>query len=124
MTRQLRVLLVDDSASVRRRLALLLEEMGEVQVVEAADVASALEEARRLGPDVVVLDIRLRGGETGLAVLDVLERLEEPPLVIVLTNHPAEHYRRWCRQHGADYFFDKSTEFEKVPQVLDALRTG
>ena len=40
------------------------------------------------------------------------------PLVIMLTNHPTDYHRRWCREHGADFFFDKTSEFEKVLDVL------
>jgi len=117
-----KVLLVDDSAAVRSRLAALLAELREVEVVgEAADSTTAVEAARLLKPHVVILDIRMAGG-SGLDVLPQLKQGGGAPVVIMLTNHPNEGYRRWCLEHGADFFFDKSTEFEKVLKVLPDLR--
>jgi CheY-like chemotaxis protein len=88
-----------------------------VDVDEAEDVAGGLALARRHHPDAVIVDIRLREG-SGLEVLQVLKTDPSPPLVIMLTNHPSELHRRWCRAHGADFFFDKAREFEKVLDVL------
>jgi CheY-like chemotaxis protein len=112
-----RVLVIDDSAVIRSRLVRLLQDLGGVDVDEAEDADGGLEAARRIQPDAVILDIRLRQG-SGLQVLQALKTDPEPPLVIMLTNHPSEHHRQWCRAHGADFFFDKSREFEKVLDVL------
>jgi DNA-binding NarL/FixJ family response regulator len=42
------------------------------------------------------------------------------PTVVVLTNHAGEAYARRCRALGADYFFDKSKQFENA---LDVIRS-
>jgi len=42
-------------------------------------------------------------------------------VVIVFTNYPYPQYRRKCIDAGADFFFDKSTEFDKVTEVLKQL---
>jgi len=53
-------------------------------------------------------------------VLETIKR-EQPALkVIMLTNFAQEQYRQRCLQLGADHFFDKTTEFEKVLKVLRA----
>lgn len=111
------VLLVDDSAAVRTRLARLLSEQAGIAVEEASDVRSALESLGHARPDAIVLDIRL-GDESGLQILQAVKSAPAPPLVIMLTNHPTEHHRRWCRDHGADYFFDKATDMDQVLAVL------
>ena len=113
----LRVLLIDDSTVVRSRLVRLLEDVSGVEVEEAPDAPEGVASARRRPPDAVILDIRLRTG-SGLEVLQELKRGPSPPLVIMLTNHPTDHHRRWCEQHGADFFFDKTREFERVIEVL------
>jgi CheY-like chemotaxis protein len=113
----MRVLLIDDSTVVRSRLVRLLEDIDGVHVEEAEDAPDGLACARRERPDAVILDIRLRTGN-GLEVLEELKRGPSPPLVIMLTNHPSEYHRRWCEEHGADFFFDKTSEFEKVLEVL------
>lgn len=113
--------MIDDSAAVRSRIVRLLEEMGDMVVDEVDDAPEAVDAVRRQRPDAVILDIRLRSG-SGLDVLEEIKREPSPPLVIMLTNHASDHHRRWCEQHGADFFFDKTREFEKVLDVLSARR--
>jgi two-component system, NarL family, invasion response regulator UvrY len=115
------VLVVDDSAPIRSRLAGLLAELGGIAVEEAFDARSALECLRRARPDAVVLDIRL-GADSGLQILQAIKRAPAPPMVIMLTNHPTEFHRRWCEEQGADFFFDKSCDMERVLDVLAERR--
>ena len=56
------------------------------------------------------------------SVLETIKKEDQAPMVIMLTNFSNEPYRRRCFQLGADYFFDKSNEFEKVIQVLRGRR--
>jgi CheY-like chemotaxis protein len=112
------VFLVDDSPLVRERLAALLSELPNVEVVGQADLAfEAIDSIRKLRPAAVVLDISMPGG-SGLQVLEAIKRDRVGPMVIVLTNFANDHYRQKCLELGADYFFDKSTEFERVTEVL------
>jgi DNA-binding NarL/FixJ family response regulator len=46
------------------------------------------------------------------------------PVVIVLTAFPYPQYRKKCLQAGAKYFFDKSTEFEQVAEVIEQLASA
>jgi DNA-binding NarL/FixJ family response regulator len=117
----MRVLVIDDSAAVRSRISELLRE-GRVfeRVDEASDAAFGISLARRQRPDVVILDLQL-AGSSGLDVLLVLKRIDDPPVVIVLTNHATAAHRRECMARGADYFFDKSREFERAVLVVKAL---
>jgi DNA-binding NarL/FixJ family response regulator len=99
-----------------------LREIERVELVGgAADGNSALWLARTLGPDVVLLDLNLPG-PSGIEVLWRLKMLAPAPCVIVLTNHATDDYRRACLDRGADYFFDKSKEFEKMLDQLRRLR--
>ena len=113
-----KVFIVDDSAVVRERLAQLISELPGVAVIGHADIAfEAIQEIRRLRPACVVLDISMPGG-SGIHVLETLKR-ENPALtVIMLTNFAHGPYRHKCLQLGADHFFDKTTEFEKVLAIL------
>ncbi len=112
------VFIVDDSAVVRDRLAQMISELPGVTVVGHADIAfEAIQEIRRLRPACVVLDISMPGG-SGMYVLETVKR-ENPELtVIMLTNFAHDQYRQKCLQLGADHFFDKTTEFEKVLDIL------
>ena len=82
-----RVLIVDDHAPFRALARLLLVADGFEVVGEAGDGAEALRAARRLEPDVVVLDHRMPPGPSGLAVALRLRR-ERPDLrVVVYSNY-------------------------------------
>ena len=115
------VFIVDDSPVVRERLARMIAELPGVDIVGQAEIAfEALNAIRKLKPGVVVLDISMPGS-SGIYVLETLKREEPCPLVIMLTNFSHDQYRRKCLQLGADYFFDKTSEFEKVIEVLRDL---
>ena len=51
-------------------------------------------------------------------VLETIKKDQPNPLVIMLTNFASDQYRQKCLRLGADYFFDKSTEFERITEVL------
>jgi DNA-binding NarL/FixJ family response regulator len=117
-----KVFVADDSPIVRERLISMLTELPNVEIVGETGVAmEAIDSIRKLKPNAVVLDISMPGGG-GMSVLETIKKDDEAPLVIMLTNFSNEPYRRRCLQLGADYFFDKSSEFEKVIQVLRKAR--
>jgi DNA-binding NtrC family response regulator len=119
--RNVRVLLVEDSLPIRQRIRSLIEESGHCTVVgEAGSVAYALALFRTLEPDAVVLDLHLAEGE-GYTVLKEIKLAHPDCEVIVLTNFAMPEHRERCRKLGADHFFEKSHDFERVPLVLAAL---
>ncbi len=70
----IRVLVVDDSATIRGRLSDLLTQLETVEVVgQASDALEALELARQLHPNVITLDLHMPGGSG----LDLIPRLKE-----------------------------------------------
>jgi DNA-binding NarL/FixJ family response regulator len=115
------VFIVEDSESIRERLARMLGDMEGVRVVgEAETPGEALEGILRTRPDSVLLDLHLLGG-SGLDVLRRAHPQTPGTVFIVLTNHPDAQYRRACMAAGADYFFDKSSEIAKVREVIAGL---
>jgi DNA-binding NarL/FixJ family response regulator len=117
--RKVKLLIVDDSALVRMLLIDRLSEVGGIHIVgEASDAPEALDMIRRLKPEAVVLDFKMRNGN-GLSVLRAMRDENLRALVMVLTNYPYSQYRDACIGAGAQYFFDKSTEFDKVTEVLE-----
>jgi two-component system response regulator DevR len=113
-----KVFVVEDSAPIRHRLIELLGDIDGAELVgEAASSDAAIEGILRVRPDCVVLDYRLLNG-TGVDVLRALHPVLPGTLFIVLTNHPNSQYRRLCMQAGASWFFDKSTEFTRVKEVI------
>lgn len=118
---KLRTLIVDDSAIIRNRLTTLLSDLPNVEIVgQAANTPQAMQSIRALTPDVVILDIRLPGG-SGLEALRDIKRELPATVVIILTNYPYPQYRTKCLADGADFFFDKSTEFQKIAGAIDSL---
>lgn len=119
----LKVFIADDSALVRERVAEMISEIEGVEVVgQAGDAREALEGIQRLRPDAVILDIRMPGNN-GIQVLEAIKKSPAAPMVIMLTAFPYPQYRQKCLEAGADYFFDKATEFEQVAEVLKKYRT-
>ena len=117
----MKVFIVDDSAVVRERLLGLLSEAADVQVIgEAEGCQEASSDIRKLKPDAVILDIRMPDG-SGIDVLKVIKKMKTPPMVIMFTNYPYPQYRKKCIEAGADFFFDKSTEFQKVTELLKQM---
>jgi len=120
----IRVFIVDDSSLMRERLTTMLSELPEVEVVgQAQDALEAVSLIRKLKPDAVILDIRMPRGN-GIDVLEKIKRFQSAPLVIVFTNYPYPQYRKRCMKAGADFFFEKATEFEKLMEVIKGLTQG
>jgi DNA-binding NarL/FixJ family response regulator len=118
----LKVLIADDSNLVRERLAALVSEVEDAELVsQVGNAREAIEAIQRLKPDVAILDIRMPG-DSGLQVLEVVKTDKAAPVVIVLTAFPYPQYRRKCLEAGAEYFFDKSSEFDRVAKVLEELQ--
>ncbi|UCD24339.1 MAG: response regulator transcription factor [Gemmatimonadota bacterium] len=112
---------IDDSAVIRRRLLSMLTQVDGVELVgEATDAIEGLDLIRAKRPDVVILDVRMEN-RSGIGLLEDLKYDSNMPIVIVLTNYPYVAYRQRCLQLGARYFFDKTTEFVRVAEVIQEL---
>ncbi|MCI0696427.1 response regulator transcription factor [candidate division KSB1 bacterium] len=84
---------------------------------QAQNASEAITAFQQLKPEVAILDIQMPD-ECGIAVLAYIKKESPQTTVIMLTNYPLPPFRKRCLEAGADYFFDKSTEFEKVIEVL------
>jgi two-component system OmpR family response regulator len=116
-----RILLIEDSAVLTRRLVDLLSEPGRVEV--AAQATTQSEAVRRLQEsvyDVLVVDIELAEGN-GVAVIRHARQLYPPdaqPLIVVLTNYASDFVRDHCFAAGADYFLDKMRDIALLKAVV------
>ena len=121
---KINVFIADDSLIVREHLVTMLEELAGIEIVgQAENVAEAISAIRILKPDAVILDIRMPGG-SGIDVLQNIKQDDSAVLVIVLTNYPYPVYRQKCLQAGADFFLDKSTEFDQIPELFERFKRG
>jgi YesN/AraC family two-component response regulator len=115
------ILIADDFAPIRKSLRRMLEFRSNVtHIVEAADGTEAHDLLARMKPDVLILDIQMPG-KTGLEILQDTTLDLSTTTVIVLTNHSDGGHQKQSRRYGADYFFDKTTECEKIIAVLEEL---
>jgi DNA-binding NarL/FixJ family response regulator len=116
------VFIADDSSIVREHLVTMLEELAGIEIVgQAENVAEAINAISKLQPDAVILDILMPGGN-GIEVLENIKQAGAGPLVIILTNYPYLVYRQKCMQAGADFFLDKSSEFDQIPELFEQFK--
>jgi len=123
---KLRVIIVEDSAIIRARLAETLGEIPNVEIVGQVETeADALALLKQSRWDAAVLDLQLKQG-TGLGVLKSLAHGARPAntKIIVFTNYAFPQYRDRSLSLGADYFFDKAREFHRVREVLNQLASN
>ncbi len=117
------VLLVDDHPVVIEGLRKLLSTTTDIDVTgEARDAATALEQAKMLRPDVILLDLRMPGA-TGIQAARRLREQQFPGAVIVLTSYGDQAYVRQALEAGADGYLLKSTPSDQLIQsIRDAAR--
>jgi DNA-binding NarL/FixJ family response regulator len=119
-----RVVIVDDEALVRAGIRLILESGEDLEVVgEAEDGADAVDAVRRHRPDVVLMDIRMPR-QDGLTTTTELQRLAEPPKVIVLTTFDLDDYVFRALQAGASGFLLKDTPPRELVHAVRVVAAG
>ncbi|KAE8759181.1 response regulator [Paraburkholderia madseniana] len=117
----LRVFLVEDTIPIRQRMAARFGAIEGVEIVgEAEESGAALTGIDTTRADVVVLDLRLTGG-TGMELLHDLEHSTSRVITIVLTNHSSAGFRQACLAAGAQYFFDKTGEFDLACNTIKRI---
>lgn len=111
-------MLVEDSLPLRQQLSMLISEAKAGLVVgEVGSVAGALFLLHSTLVDAVVLDLHLWDGD-GCTVLSEVKRRQPACVVIVLSSMATPEKREHCLRLGADYFFDKTLDLQRVPEVL------
>ena len=122
----IRVLLADDQALVRAGFRALLDAQDDIEVVgEAGDGDEAVQLARRYGPDVVLMDIRMPGTD-GLAATRAIvgdERMAGVRIVI-LTTFELDEYVFEAIRSGASGFLVKDTEPVELLRAVRAVAAG
>ena len=101
------VLIVDDHAGFRSRARRMLEADGYEIVGEAVDGAAGVEAARRLAPDVVLLDLQL-SDTSGFAVAEQITGDPPAPAVVITSTRDDSDFDTLARRSGARGFIGKS----------------
>ncbi|MYY08586.1 response regulator [Streptomyces sp. SID4919] len=120
------VLLADDQAMIRHGLRLILEDQPDITVVgEAADGVEAIAMARRLRPDVCLVDIRMPGLD-GIAVTRALAgpSVTDPMRVVVVTTFDLDEYVYGALRGGAAGFVLKDAGPVLLVEAVRAAHNG
>ena len=117
---RLRILLADDHVTVRQGLKMLIDSQDDMTVVsEASDGAAAVEQARTIRPDVVVMDISMPG-MNGLVATRTLKQLQPDSVIVILTRHGDDAYLQELLRAGADGYVLKQSAASELLQAIRA----
>jgi two-component system, chemotaxis family, chemotaxis protein CheY len=117
-----KVLIVDDSALTRRSLRQILETAG-CEVVEAEDGLIALERYFIDKPDVVMLDLVMRG-MYGMDVLQKLRELDASAKIVIVSADIQSSSQELAAEAGARAFINKPFDKAEILTALDAVLRG
>lgn len=117
----MKVLLANDSALILERLKELLSVHGQVEI--AGSLKNGVETLAAIkvqNPGLAIIDMNMPG-LNGLEILNEVRKVNKTTKIIILTFYSSEYYRNIAMQSGADYFFNKADDFEKISLVVERL---
>ena len=121
---RIRLLLVDDHPVVRRGISLCLAQAEQMTVVgEAANGLEALQKARELLPEIILMDIEMPH-MSGLAVAETLHRELPQIKVLILSMHTHREYVRRILESGARGYVLKKAPLEELIRAIEAVHNG
>lgn len=124
MSDRIRVLLVDDQELVRYGFRLVLEAQDDIVVVgEASDGAEAIRMVDLLGPDVVLIDVRMPG-VGGIEATRTLHATHPDTRVLVLTTYDRDEFAFGALQAGAAGFLLKNTRPDELVAAVRTVNSG
>ena len=119
----MRVLLADDSQLILDRMRELFEHYKQIEIVGTTlngdDTLIAL---KNLKPDLAIIDLNLPG-LSGLDILNEIRNENRPFKIIILTFYSTDYYRKKAMALGADYFFSKVDDIDKLLDVVNEMIT-
>jgi DNA-binding NarL/FixJ family response regulator len=123
-TKRLRILLADDHVTVRRGLKLLIDAERDMEVIgEAGDGNDAVQKARELNPDVIVMDVSMPG-TSGLAATRTLKKIKPDTVIVTLTRHTDNAYLQELLRAGVSGYVLKRSAPTELLHAIRATAAG
>ena len=120
----IRIMLADDHKMIRDGLKALLEKQRDLQVIaEAADGQNAVRTARKVSPDVVVIDIGMPD-LNGIEATRQISALPHKPKIIGLSMHADRRYVTQMLKAGASGYLLKDSAFEELVKAIATVMKG
>jgi DNA-binding NarL/FixJ family response regulator len=115
------ILVVDDSPLIIKRLVEMLREIPNIGWIRhAGSYQEAMSMFSEHQPRILLLDINLPD-RSGIEILRNARENSPSVKVIMSTNQANEYYQKLCVKLGADYFIDKTKEFEQIAGIIASL---
>lgn len=119
-----KVIVADDHRIVRESLVSMINNHQGFEVVaQAGDGFQALELAKQMHPDLMLVDISMPG-LNGIATVQKLAQMEKPPRILVLTMHEEEEYVLHLVKAGAHGFLLKDSSSEELLKAISTIHAG
>lgn len=120
----MRIVIADDSNLILERLQKMLNLLDKVELVGVYNNGTeALAGLKLLNPDLAILDNKMPGLK-GVDVIREIRKENSTVKLMLLTFYSTSYHRIQAIKAGADYFFSKSDDFEKIPSAIEALSSS
>ena len=121
---RIRILIADDHPIVRQGIRSLLTQYNDLEIAgEAGTGPAVLDQAARLQPDVILLDVRMAGAN-GIQIARQLQQEHPEIRIIILTTYDDEEYLFGALQAGAQAYLMKDVSLETLPAAIRAVHRG
>ena len=115
----MKILLLDDHKIFGESLKVLLEERG-ISCSYTSDIKKFYQEVEG-DYDIILLDINLKGEETGFDILDRINEKDKNKKIVILTSYDMVNYKRLALEKGARDFLNKSLDVDEVIKRLERV---
>jgi DNA-binding NarL/FixJ family response regulator len=117
----MRILIAERSLLIVDRLTRTLNELPRMKgITHASTAAGVIRSLMEQQPDVAIVDPDIEGNG-GIGLLKNIKHQRPAVVLIVLSNSACSAHRRRCLKAGADFFLDKSHEFDQVPHLIQEV---
>jgi two-component system, chemotaxis family, chemotaxis protein CheY len=113
----MKIMIVDDSSFMRKSLEYIVTQEGHTVVDMADNGVSAVERYKKIRPDLITLDILMKGGD-GLTALEAIRKFDPLAKVVMITAMGHEDKQELARKLGASGYIRKPFDPKEIKAVL------